>query len=372
VVNEKQKAMMTNKELLDFLFETWQIDLRRGLIFDESPGPMPKDFDFGRIEGLMLGLAIGDALGNTTEGMRPGERKARFREIRDFLPNPRANFKPIGLPSDDTQLAFWTLEQMIEDRGFDPEKVASRFCRGRIFGIGSTVRGFLRNHESGLPWYKCGPKSAGNGALMRIAPMVISHLRSGTRDLWVETALCAMMTHNDSGSTAACLSFINLIWQLLKMDKPPNPEWYLETYVNCAKYLEMDEYQPRAEALAGYRGPIWKFVMGNVGEAYRQGLSVLDACNHWYSGAFLLETVPSVILILMRHGESFEEAIIRAVNDTKDNDTMGAIVGAAMGALHGKDKIPGEWIAKLSGRTTETDDGKIFALLGEARRLWWH
>jgi ADP-ribosyl-[dinitrogen reductase] hydrolase len=370
-VNVKRNSMMTNKELLDFLFKTRQIDLKHGLIFDESPGPMPKDFDFGRIEGLMLGLAIGDALGNTTEGMRPGERKARFREVRNYLPNPWANHKPIGLPSDDTQLAFWTLEQMIEDRGFNPEKVASRFCRGRIFGIGSTVRVFLRNHESGLPWYKCGPKSAGNGALMRIAPLAIPHLRSGTRDLWVETVLCAMMTHNDSGSTAACLSFINLVWQLLKMDRPPNPEWYLETYVNCAKDLETDEYQPRAEALADFRGPIWKFVLEKVGEAYHQGLSALDACNQWYSGAFLLETVPSVIFILMRHGGSFEEAIIRAVNDTKDNDSIAAIVGSAVGALHGKKSIPKQWLSNLSARTTEKDDGRVFQLIDKARELWW-
>jgi len=50
---------------------------------------MPKDFDFGRIEGMMLGLAIGDALGNTTEGKVPRERKARFGKIR-------------GLPSEPT------------------------------------------------------------------------------------------------------------------------------------------------------------------------------------------------------------------------------------------------------------------------------
>jgi ADP-ribosylglycohydrolase len=43
--------------------------------------------------------------------------------------------------------------------------------------------------------------------------------------------------------------------------------------------------------------------------------------------------VPTVIYILMRHGHDPEEAIVRAVNDTKDNDTVAAIVGAAVGAL---------------------------------------
>ena len=37
---------------------------------------------------------------------------------------------------------------------------------------------------------------------MRIAPMIIPHLGTATADLWVDTALCVMMTHNDSGSTS--------------------------------------------------------------------------------------------------------------------------------------------------------------------------
>lgn len=39
----------------------------------------------------------------------------------------------------------------------------------------------------------------------------------------------------------------------------------------------------------------------------------------------------------MNNGEDPEEAIIRAVIDTKDNDTISAIVGAAMEALYGED-----------------------------------
>jgi ADP-ribosylglycohydrolase len=57
--------------------------------------------------------------------------------------------------------------------------------------------------------------------------------------------------------------------------------------------------------------------------------------RRWYSGAFLLETVPSVLYILERHGNDPEEAIIRAVNDTRDNKTVAAIVGAAVEAPHG-------------------------------------
>lgn len=61
---------------------------------------------------------------------------------------------------------------MIVDKRFIPDNVAARFCRGsRIFGIGSTLKGFIRNYKSGLPWYKCGPKFTVYDTLKRIASM---------------------------------------------------------------------------------------------------------------------------------------------------------------------------------------------------------
>lgn len=360
-----------NHQILEHLFSTGQVNLRRGPLFDSGPQPIGPGVDFGRIEGMMLGLAIGDALGNTSEGLLPQERRQKYGEVRDYIPHPRVGGQ-VGLPSDDTQLAFWTLEQLVADGGFNPERLAGRFCRDRIFGIGSTVREFIRNYKAGQPWHQCGPRSGGNGALMRIAPIIIPHLRSATPDLWRDTALAAMLTHNDSASTAACLAFVNILWSLLDMDGPPDPEWWLDSFVAAAKDLENDDsYRPRGGALVEYQGTLWRFVEEQVEAAFRGGLPVAEACDRWYSGAFLLETMPSVIYILMRHGDDPEEAIVRAVNDTKDNDTIAAIVGAAVGALHGKKGIPGRWLSQLTGRTREDDDGRVLVLLEEARRAFW-
>jgi len=52
-----------------------------------------------------------------------------------------------------------------------------------------------------------------------------------------------------------------------------------------------------------------------------------------------METVPSVLHILCRHADDPNEAIVRAVNDTWDNDSVAAIVGAVVGALHGASRI---------------------------------
>jgi ADP-ribosylglycohydrolase len=66
---------------------------------------------------------------------------------------------------------------------------------------------------------------------MRIAPILIPHLKTGTTDLWADAALCAMLTHNDAGSTAACVALVSMLWQLLAMSAPPPAQWWLDTYV---------------------------------------------------------------------------------------------------------------------------------------------
>jgi ADP-ribosyl-[dinitrogen reductase] hydrolase len=337
--------------------------------------PMPRTVPWDRIEGMMLGLAIGDGLGKGSEGMIPEQRGATFGEVRDY---PRLHDRAMGdgrgYPTDDTQLAFWTLERMIADRGFDPEKLADTFCSSQIYGIGKTMRGFVAaRKERGLPWHESGRPSAGNGALMRIAPMLIPHLQSTGPDLWADVALSTMVTHNDPAAISSCIAFVNILWKLLRRDTPPSPEWWPRMFAWVAADLEGDTlYEPRGGEWKGrYKGPMWKFVADRATEAYKEGLSVLDACNSWHSAAYLMETLPSVLYILMKHGHDPEEAIVRAVNDTKDNDTIAAIVGSAVGALHGKSRLPQRWVAGLSGRTRTGDDGRAFDLLEEAHKLWW-
>jgi ADP-ribosyl-[dinitrogen reductase] hydrolase len=364
--------MIDNFLILQDLFAKEAISINRGRIFDAVLPPKQADFDFSKVEGMMLGLAIGDALGNTSEGLSPSIRTDSFGEIRNYIFNHQLK-EARGFPSDDTQLAFWTLEELIKDRGFNPEHVAEQFCSGNIYGVGLAVSEFLENFKSGKSWFESGAKSAGNGALMRIAPILIPHLKSGGTGLWIDTALCAMITHNDSASISACIALVAMLWDLLDMKSSPSKEWYLQRYLQVASDLEAGtEYKPRGADFIGYSGPLWKFAEQCIRWADFQKSSVINACNSWYSGAFLLETVPSILYILKQCAQDPEEAIVRAVNDTHDNDTIAAIVGAAVGALHGKDAFPKRWIENLSGRTRESDDGKIFELLAKAKEFFWN
>lgn len=364
-----------NRAILERLFGEGAIRLRRSPLFDQATvaSPLSPAALADRVEGMLLGLAIGDALGNTTESVTPQMRGMTHGEIRDYLPNPRARGRPVGLPSDDTQLAFWSLEQLLEDGGLVPEHLGRRFCRnrGRVFGVGGTVSEFFRRHCAlGLPWHESGPPSAGNGALMRIAPILVPHVRTPGTDLWADVALAAMLTHNDPASTGACLALVDVLQACLGMEEPPEPAWWIDRFVGTLRPLEGDtSYQPRS---LRYRhpGPVWEFTDTVVREALRQRAAVADACEEWLSGAFLLETVPSVVYVLCRHGNDPERAIVRAANDTFDNDTIGAIVGAVVGALHGRSRLPARWIEGLSGRTLEDDDGRVFELTAEAVARW--
>lgn len=366
---------MDNREALGLLLSKNLVEMRRSPLFDHPPPPLGPGYSWDKVEGMMLGLAVGDALGVTTEAKLPADRRRDHGEIRDYLPNRHVHLAPgqpaQGYPSDDTQLAFWTLEQMLEDGGLVADRVARRFARDHIYGIGSAVKEYLRDLKSGKAWFLCGQPSAGNGALMRIAPVVIPHLRSPSPALWADTALAAFITHNDTASIASCLAFVRMLWDLLGMSRPPAADWWASTFVETAADLELPKpYTPRGGSFVGWQGALSAFVREKLGVARSRGLDTLAACSGWHSGAYLLETVPSVLYILERHAGDPEEAIVRAVNDTRDNDSIAAIVGAAVGALHGRKRLPGRWVERLSGRTTDRDDGKVFELLALARRRW--
>ena len=328
--------------------------------------PLPA---WDRVEGMLLGLAIGDALGNPAESLIPALRHHRFGEIRTYLPNERAGDQCVGLPSDDTQLAAWTLE-VINERGRpDIHLLSERFASRRIDGMGQTIAAFVKAWRSGKRGLDAAQCSAGNGALMRIAPVLVPHLQRSGRDLWRDAVVLGAMTHNDWASNAACVAFVGMLWDLVGMTEPPPPEWWLDRYVALAGPLDAGTVYHSRAPLA-WSGAVSEFVNTQVRTALAEDLSVADADARWQSSAYLLETVPTALFILARHGHDPEAAILRAVNDTWDNDTIGAIVGAAVGALHGKKRLPDAWRAGLLGRTAEGDDGHFFALLATAGEAW--
>jgi ADP-ribosyl-[dinitrogen reductase] hydrolase len=367
--------MIDNTDLLFDLIDKDIIRLNKGMILTSNPNPLSFDFSFDKIEGMLLGAAIGDSLGATSEGLSGRKRLSVYGEIRDYIPGKRSDNKPIGMPTDDSQLTFWALKQLIIDHGLIPDNLAHRFCKHHITGIGSTVRTFIENYKEGnKPWYSSGIDSLGNGALMRISPIVLPYLRNPHRSLYADAALDTMLTHNSYANNATCVSFINILWQLLSLNTAPTPSWWVETYISVARDLEGDtKYSCGQNSKYNYHGPLWRYTEMVINDAVQANLSVLEACEKWGSWAGLFEVVPSILYILMKYSHDPEEAIVRAVTDTRDNDTYGSIVGAAIGALHGLKGIPDRWIKGLTGRTRAgiDDSGEVFKLILLAKKNFW-
>jgi ADP-ribosyl-[dinitrogen reductase] hydrolase len=211
-----------NAALFEEMLVSGDLPVRRGRLFASQPGPTPRNWD--RIEGMLLGLAIGDALGNTSEGQTPVERERTHGEITDFLPNRHAAGPQRGTPSDDSQLAFWTVEHLVERGVLQLDALGHTFASRPIFGIGHAMREFVSGLKRGEGWRRSAASSAGNGALMRIAPAVLPHLTDPTPALWSDAALLARLTHNDGASVASCVAFAALLWDLAAMDRPPSSD----------------------------------------------------------------------------------------------------------------------------------------------------
>ncbi len=332
---------------------------------EKSPENIPPGADLAdRAEGMMLGLAVGDSLGNTSESMLRHHRHEVHGLIEHYLPNSYAGFRRVGVPSDDTQMACWILEHLLTQGRLEPHALGAVFASRRIFGMGNTVREFRVNFSAGVPWHEAGPRSSGNGALMRVAPILLPYLRAPGEGLWNDTLLVSHLTHNDELSNVACLAFVDLLWRLIGMKEIPSGDWWLDTFTSTCRILETGKaYVPRAGHPENFEGSLSDLLSTYLRSAIAKNLPVHEACATWHSGAYLLETVPCVIYILARHGHDPVAAMLAAVNETKDNDTIAAIVGAAMGALHGRRAIPERWVADLLGRTAADDDGRLFELL---------
>src|SRR4030095_11733515 len=133
-----------------------------------------------RFRGCLLGLAVGDAVGTTVEFKRRG----MFLPVTDMVGGGPFGLKA-GQWTDDTSMALCLATSLIEKKGFDPNDQMDRYWRwykegylsstGKCFDIGNTVRYALdRYHRMGKSFSgSTSPNMAGNGSLMRLAPIPI-------------------------------------------------------------------------------------------------------------------------------------------------------------------------------------------------------
>jgi ADP-ribosyl-[dinitrogen reductase] hydrolase len=290
-----------------------------------------------RAIGSMLGLAVGDALGTTLE-FSSRDSRPRLTEIEGGGP-----FRlELGQWTDDTSMALALADSLLACDKLDEHDLMTRFVswmeegayssNGRCFDIGATVHGALsRFKASGDPIAgSTDPMSAGNGSLMRLAPVAIRYWddEATRRDA---AARQSRTTHGAAEAVDACVAFADMLADAIAG-------------------------KPRSEVLRDrtadpvYSGEIAPIMTGSWRGKARDDVS---------SSGYVAHSLEAAIWCVARTS-SFAEAVILAANLGGDADTVAAITGQLAGALYGYQDIPRRWLGHL------TSEGVIF---GMARQL---
>ena len=278
-----------------------------------------------RALGAFLGLAVGDALGTALEFTR---RDAEPR-VTDLIGGGPFGLQP-GEWTDDPAMALALAGSLAADPMLDEKDLMDRFvdwlrrgtysCTGRCFDIGGTTRSALASYErTGDPVAGAtDPFSAGNGSLMRLAPVALRH--SSDRERLADVTLRqSRTTHGAAEAVSSCLAFAYILADAI-------------------------EGRARDEVLAPREMKLATKVAQVIGGAWR-GKQRRDIS----SSGYVVDSLEAALWCVARTA-SFADAVILAANLGDDADTVAAITGQLAGALYGASAIPAQWMAKLAWR----------------------
>jgi ADP-ribosyl-[dinitrogen reductase] hydrolase len=285
-----------------------------------------------KFRGGMLGLAIGDAVGTTLEFSSPGS----FAKIDDMVGGGPFQLKA-GEWTDDTSMALCLAESLIEKKGFDPIDQLERYTRwkndghlssnGRAFDIGRTVQAALASFaKTGEPYSGSSePSSAGNGSLMRLAPVPLFYVQRSSEAI-ERSGESSRTTHGAATAIDACRYFGGLI---------------VGSILGASKEeLLSDRYSP----VQGY----WRN-NGLVKEIDEIAVGSFKRLNppQIKGTGYVVKSLEAALWAFYR-SDSFRDGCLLAVNLGDDADTTGAVYGQLAGAYYGEDEIPEAWRRKVA------------------------
>ncbi|MCY3562014.1 MAG: ADP-ribosylglycohydrolase family protein [bacterium] len=349
------------------------------------PTKMPADIylnggEFDRAAGAVVGSAVGDALGAFYEPSYPGlDEEIVMRAGGDF-----DHRRALGGWTDDTSMALGVLDAMAagyaeaesrmeeiwgprepgrpENRWYPPaisvNDMAANFLawyRGHPPDVGNQTAQVLSRADGpedvaqeARRFTEGNPNSAGNGALMRTAPVGLTHYFPGrVASLAAEVAA---LTHPHPDSSDACVLWSVAVQQAIfnRYDHRADRERYgdregpidFTTAVRGALGHLPDEARQRR----------WEQLIDevtdtpNIAEA-RQRFTP----NGWVVTAF--QAALWAIVSTPEHSpeQHFRDALVTAVRIGHDTDTVAAIAGGLLGARWGLAAIPEEWTRDLHG-----------------------
>lgn len=306
---------------------------------------MPSPTLTARYQGCLLGLAVGDAVGTSVEFCPPNT----FPPVTDMVGGGVFQLQA-GQWTDDTSMALCLAESLLSQQRFDPLDQLQRYLRwyqhgylsstGRCFDIGNTVLNALSQFQrTGEPY--CGstdPRSAGNGSLMRLAPIPLFYAPHPELALKY-AADSSATTHAAAEAVSACQYFCGLIVGALNgVDKVT---------------LLQDMYTPVANTWQ--HTPLAPAVLAIAQGSYRhkQAPSPKNSkqltANVVRGSGYVVHTLEAVLWAFY-HTDSFRDGLLKVVNLGEDADTTGAIYGQLAGAYYGVEQIPTTWLTRLCQR----------------------
>lgn len=320
-----------------------------------------------RIQGCLIGGALGDAMGRSVEGERPPKKEW----VQTYKKWHGWRSGPIGTITDDTQLTMWLAESLIDNSGVNPEDLADRFSREYIRGIGKATREFLHKYKvQKLPLAECGIDSAGNGAAMRAAPIGIFFERKPA-ELINAAAAQAAITHRNSMAIASSIIVAMII--ALLMDEGPGDLLSLRARIDfCSKlagYIkgveDKDRFTTRDRNVR--EDNLYNRISNAIPELLAKDASPMEVNELFWSGAYVLESLPFALYCFLRTPSDFSRTLFDAVNYSKDSDTVAAMACSMSGALNGIQAIDTHFIEELEFKERLTAIADRLAQLHEDR-----
>ncbi len=299
-------------------------------IGEQQPGTDPAACR-DRAMGALVGLAVGDAVGTTLE-FRSRDSVPR---LTDMVGGGPFQLEP-GQWTDDTAMALALADSLIACGDLDTSDLMTRFLAwyeegayastGHCFDIGGTTRtALLRFKQTGDPLAgSTDPMSAGNGSLMRLAPIALRywHDRPALR---TAAAQQSRTTHGAPEAVSACVAFADLLADLIA-GTPRS-----EALAAKGGDRDQDGSGTSTDAIAAILAGSWR---GKPRDAIR-------------SSGYVVHSLEAALWAVGRTA-SFEEAILLAANLGDDADTVAAITGQLAGALYGLSAIPRHWFSRIA------------------------
>lgn len=287
-----------------------------------------------RYKGSLLGLASADALGTTVEFAAPGT----FEPLTTIVGGGPFHLKP-GEWTDDTSMTLCLADSLIESKGFDERDQMERYCRwyregymssnGRCFDIGNTISTSLRRFtKDDDPYAGKDPNAAGNGSLMRIAPVPLYFADDPAKAVEL-SGKSSYTTHGAKDAADACRYYASLI--IGSLQGKPKDELLSDSFAIVQGLWDDDPLSPN-------------IAMISAGAFKSSAEPMIDGGGGW--------VVPSlhVALWAFYHTDNFRDGALKAVNLGRDADTYGAIYGQLAGAFYGASGIPENWRSILAKR----------------------